>query len=46
MSVDERLFEDAIEQWLLDRGGYLKSLPSDFDRALGLDPLELFAFVA
>jgi type I restriction enzyme, R subunit len=45
VSVDERLFEDAIEQWLLDRGGYWKSLPSNFDRALGLDPDELFAFV-
>jgi type I restriction enzyme R subunit len=45
MSVDERLFEDAIQQHLLDNGGYLKSLPSDFDRVLGLDPHQLFVFV-
>jgi type I restriction enzyme R subunit len=44
VSVDERLFEDAIEQHLLDNG-YLQSLPSDFDRVLGLDLHELFAFV-
>jgi type I restriction enzyme R subunit len=45
VSVDERLFEDAIEQWLLDHGGYLKSLPENFDRVLGIDPSELFQFV-
>jgi type I restriction enzyme R subunit len=42
---NERLFEDAIEQWLLDHGGYLKSVPSHFDATLGLDTAELFAFV-
>ncbi len=45
MTVDERLFEDAIEAYLLDGGGYLKSLPSHFDAVLGLDTAELFAFI-
>ena len=45
MSVDERLFEDAIEASLLDDGGYLKSSPSNYDPVLGLDPVELFAFI-
>ena len=38
MSVDEKLFEDAIEEHLLTEGGYLKSIPSSFDPVLGLDP--------
>jgi type I restriction enzyme, R subunit len=45
VSVDEHLFEDAIEQWLLDHGSYLKSHASNFDRVLGLDPHELFEFI-
>jgi type I restriction enzyme R subunit len=45
VSVDERLFEDAIERSLLDVGRYLKSLPSSFDRHLGIDLDELFLFV-
>jgi type I restriction enzyme R subunit len=45
MSVDEHLFEDAIEQYLLEKGGYLKSIPPNFDAALGLDTAELFAFI-
>jgi type I restriction enzyme R subunit len=45
MTVDERLFEEAIEVSLLDGGGYLKSFPSHFDPALGLDTSELFAFI-
>ncbi len=44
MKVDERGFEDAIEAALL-AGGYLKSVPSHFDPALGLDTAELFAFI-
>jgi len=46
MKVDERLFEDAIEQFLLEQGGYLRSFPSNFDPVLGLDPSELFAFIS
>ena len=45
MNVDERLFEDAIEDSLLEQGGYLRSLPSHFDPAIGLDTSELFAFI-
>jgi type I restriction enzyme R subunit len=44
VSKSERGFEDAIEASLLV-GGYLKSEPSNFDRALGLDTAELFAFI-
>jgi type I restriction enzyme R subunit len=43
--VNERGFEDAIEAWLVEHGGYTKSSPSNFDRALGLDTAELFAFL-
>ncbi len=45
MTVDERLFEEAIEASLLEHGGYLKSFPSHFDAILGLDTAELFAFI-
>ncbi|MDQ6949645.1 MAG: type I restriction endonuclease, partial [Actinomycetota bacterium] len=45
MNVDERLFEDAIEASLLGTGGYAKSMPSHFDRTLGLDTAEIFAFI-
>jgi type I restriction enzyme R subunit len=45
MSVNERLFEDAIEHSLLTDGGYLLSSPSNFDAVLGLDTAELFAFI-
>lgn len=45
MSIDERLFEDAIEGSLLEQGGYLRSVPTRFDANLGLDTSELFAFI-
>jgi type I restriction enzyme, R subunit len=45
MSIDERLFEDAIEESLLDHGGFFKSSPSNFDAVSGLDIIELFAFI-
>jgi type I restriction enzyme R subunit len=41
----ERKFEGAIEAWLLRHGGYVKSDPRTFDRALGLDPGEVLTFV-
>jgi type I restriction enzyme R subunit len=44
VSTDERGFEDAIETALLAHG-YLRSVPSNFDRVLGLDTAELFAFI-
>lgn len=45
MNPKEAHFEDAIEESLLSAGGYRKSSPASFDRALGLDPVELFAFI-
>jgi type I restriction enzyme R subunit len=45
MSTTERAFEDAIEDSLLKQGAYLKSDSEHFDRALGLDLIELYAFV-
>ncbi len=45
MRADERKFEGAIEAWLLEHGGYAKGDPRSFDRALGLDPVEVLAFV-
>jgi type I restriction enzyme, R subunit len=45
MKANERKFEGAIEASLLEHGGYAKRDPSRFDRALGLDQAELFAFV-
>ncbi len=44
MKVDERSFEESIEAALL-ASGYLKSVPSQFDPALGIDTAELFAFI-
>jgi len=41
----ERKFEGAIEAWLLKHGGYTKGNPRTFDRALGLGPGEVLAFV-
>jgi type I restriction enzyme R subunit len=44
VSQSEKGFEDAIELSLLV-GGYLRSEPSHFDRVLGLDTAELYAFI-
>lgn len=46
MKINERLFEDSIEQFLLQYGGWLRSSPSNFDPVLGLDTSELFAFIS
>ena len=45
MRASERKFEGAIEAWLLEHGGYEKGDARTFDRALGLDPGEVLAFV-
>ena len=45
MSTKEIGFEEAIETWLVDHGGYTSSSPQHFDRVLGLDTAELFAFI-
>jgi type I restriction enzyme R subunit len=44
MKPDEKGFEAAIENALLG-SGYLRSEPAEFDRALGLDQSQLFAFI-
>ena len=43
--TNEKAFEEAIEQSLVERGGYVKGDPADFDRALALDPKTLFRFI-
>ena len=45
MTVNEKGFEDAIETHLLERGGYVKSFPSYFDRVAGLDTSEVLSFI-
>ncbi|MBE2225435.1 MAG: type I restriction endonuclease subunit R, partial [Anaerolineae bacterium] len=41
----ERNFEEAIEAYLLDHAGYTKADNSQFDAALGLDPITLLHFL-
>jgi type I restriction enzyme R subunit len=48
----EKLFEDAISDYLVDAGGYLtckvgthEAYASDFDPVRGLDTVELFSFI-
>ena len=43
--INERAFEEAIEQNLVDQGGYFKGDPLNFDRSLALDKTELFKFI-
>ena len=45
MSVTERMFEEAIETWLLEHGGYLRSAADNFRADLGLDTGELYTFI-
>ena len=45
MGTSERAFEEAIENSLLTDGGYLSADPANFDAGLGLDLVELFAFI-
>ena len=45
MGHTEQAFEDAIEGWLVDHGGYLRGQPSNVDVDRGLDSAELFAFL-
>ena len=44
-NTKEISFEEAIEQHLLDKGGYTKGLSSQFDRVRGVDPKEFIAFI-
>ena len=43
--VNEKAFEDAIEQSLTTRGGYSKGDPRDYNRELALDTSALFKFI-
>ena len=43
--VKEKQFESDIVEWLCAHGGYSLGADSHFDRKLGLDTAELFAFV-
>ncbi|NTU49709.1 MAG: DEAD/DEAH box helicase family protein [Desulfobulbaceae bacterium] len=43
--TNERAFEEAIEQSLIDHGGYEKGDPVKFDRALAIDRDVLFRFI-
>ncbi|MBV8841525.1 MAG: type I restriction endonuclease subunit R [Bryobacterales bacterium] len=38
-------FEDAIEHWLVNHGGYAKADPKNFDCDLALDPSVLIPFI-
>lgn len=41
----EKAFEEAIESHLLEKGGYIKANPEDFNRELALDTKTIFAFL-
>jgi type I restriction enzyme R subunit len=41
----EKAFEEAIESHLLQKGGYIKGNPDDFNRELALDTKTIFAFL-
>ena len=43
--VNERAFEEAIEQSLIDHGGYVKGDPNNFNRDLAIDQTVLFQFI-
>jgi type I restriction enzyme R subunit len=43
--VKEKQFESDIVEWLCAHGGYSAGVDSNYDRKLGLDTAELFAFV-
>ena len=46
MSIaDEKAFEEAIGQSLIDHGGYVKGDPNNFNRDLAIDPMILFKFI-
>jgi type I restriction enzyme, R subunit len=42
---DESAFEQTLERWLLERGGYARVEAATFDREQGLFPQELITFV-
>ena len=44
-NTKEIAFEEAIENHLLDKGGYIKGKPDQFDPTRGLDPKTLIEFI-
>lgn len=42
---DEKAFEDAIENSLLEKGGYIKGKPEDFNREMALEPKAIISFI-
>lgn len=45
MKPNERAFEDAIEASLIEQGGYASGTTNSFSAALGLDPVDVIAFL-
>jgi len=43
--IKEAAFETDIEEWLLSDGGYVSGKPANLDLQLGMDPIELLAFI-
>ena len=43
--INEHAFEEAIEQSLIDHGGYVKGNSANFDRLMCIDKVELFKFI-
>jgi type I restriction enzyme R subunit len=43
--INERAFEEAIEQSLLEHGGYVRGEPADYSRELALHPQTTLAFI-
>lgn len=43
--LKERVFEEAIEDYLITKGGYEKGNPKNFDRELALDTDTLISFI-
>lgn len=43
--VKEKRFEQDIEEYLINNGGYIKGNPSTFDRSLALDKANFLAFI-
>lgn len=43
--IKEKNFEEAIEEYLITSGGYIKGNPNDFDRVSALDKGTLLSFI-
>lgn len=45
VNYSEKGFEESIERYLVQHGGYIKRSPDNFDRELALDTKVLFEFI-